>query len=113
MGGGGGFSLKRFFDPLGLTIGKGEPGNALDPANLFGKDNKQADAINSAPVASASPAASPNSQAVLQAEHDFAMRNLLKKSVKKTIVAGDTGGYQPKGIGPVAGAETGYKSKLG
>ena len=33
--------------------------------------------------------------AVVQAEHDFAQQNLLKKSIKGTILAGDTGGYDP------------------
>lgn len=53
---------------------------------------------------------------VLQAQNDFARANLLKKSVRKTIVAGDTGGFNPRaqnspmGGGAPAG---GYKARVG
>lgn len=32
---------------------------------------------------------------VIQAQQDFAQQNLLKKSLKNTIMAGDTGGFSP------------------
>ena len=113
---GGAFNVKRFFDPLGLTIGKGQGSiaNAWDPAGIFDKgDNAQAQAIESAPVPTPAPAVSPNSTAVMQAERDYAQRNLLKKSVRKTIVAGDTGGYQPNNPNPPIGPTAGYKPGRG
>lgn len=60
---------------------------------LGGGGGQQAQQIQAAPVPLAAPPVSPNSTAVMQAEHDVAQANLLKKSVKKTIFAGDTGGF--------------------
>lgn len=74
------FSKKAFTDPLGL----------------FKKDkNTQADAINNTAVPLPAKPAQPTNDAVIQAEQDVAQQNLLKKSVKKTILAGDTGGWRP------------------
>ena len=53
----------------------------------------QAQAIQSAPVPLPAPPVTQNNPAVIQAQHDIAQANLLKKSVKKTIFAGDTGGF--------------------
>ena len=72
--------------------------------------------IASAPVPTPAPPVTSQDPAVTQAEHDFAQSNLLKKSVKRTILAGDTGGYMPGGgggQGQQPGAQTGYKPKLG
>lgn len=55
----------------------------------------QAQAIQSAPVPTPAPPVTANSAEVVQAEHDLAQQNLLKKSVKNTIKAGDTGGFNP------------------
>lgn len=64
-----------------------------DPLGLFGKDKNNAAAIESAPIPTPASPVDGNADAVIQAEHDYANQNLLKKSVKKTILAGDTGGY--------------------
>jgi hypothetical protein len=72
-------------------------------------------AIASAPVPTPAPPVTDTNQAVQQAEQDVAQSNLIKKSVKKTIMAGDTGGYMPGAVN-VAGQPnptTGYKQKLG
>jgi len=90
----GGFNAKHFADPLGLTIGKGQGGGAKnfwDPAGLFTNNgNNAASAIDSAPVPVPAPPVTADSAEVLAAQKDLARQNLLKKSVKKTIFAGDT-----------------------
>ena len=50
---------------------------------------------------------------VIAAEHDIAQQNLLKKSVKKTILAGDTGGFNPMGQNPAnaPGSATTFRKK--
>lgn len=57
-----------------------------------------------------------SSAEVIQAEQDMAQQNLLKKSVKKTIFAGDTGSYKP-GQGGAPGLPvqptTSYRKTLG
>lgn len=68
---------------------------ALFPPNAFrfkgGGGNQQAQQIQSAPVPIAAPPVTRTSADVLRAESEVAKENLLKKSVKKTIFAGDTG----------------------
>lgn len=61
----------------------------------FKGGSSQAQQIQSAPVPLPAPPVTQNNAAVLQAEHDYAQQNLLKKSIKGTMIAGDTGGYQP------------------
>lgn len=68
-----------------------------------------AQAIASAPIPTPAPPVTANSAEVIQAEQDTAQQNLMKKSVKNTIYAGDTGGYKP-GVQQPPG---GFKSKLG
>jgi hypothetical protein len=76
----------------------GMPG--YDPLRnkVFGIGDKSAtpaDSINSLPVPlPAKPVTSANPE-VIQAENDYARSALMKKSVKKTVIAGDTGGYKP------------------
>lgn len=113
---GGNFNAKRFFDPLGLTIGKGQGTglkNAWDPAGLFDKKESGAAAIDSAPVPTPAAPVSPNNPAAVQAEHDYSMANMLKKSVRKTIVAGDTGGFTAANPNGTTGPVQGYKARLG
>jgi len=75
-----------------------------------------AQAISSAPVPTPAPPVTANSAEVIQAEQDTAQQNLIKKSVKNTILAGDTGGWKaganPQG-GPGMPPPGGFKSKLG
>ena len=76
----------------------------------------QAQQIQAAPVPTPAPPVTSSSAEVIQAENDFAKENLLKKSVKKTIFAGDTGGFLPGS--PMQGntpgqPPTSYKGKLG
>jgi hypothetical protein len=78
----------------------------------MGGGGSSAQAIQSAPVPTPAAPATMTDKSVVQAEHDFAQRNMLKKSVKSTILAGDTGGYMPGGKSQ-PGAQAGYKAKLG
>lgn len=60
---------------------------------MKGGKSSQAGAIDSLPVPlPGKPITSANPE-VIQAEQDYAKDALLKKSIKKTIFAGDTGGY--------------------
>ena len=73
----------------------------------------QSQAIESAPVPTpAAPVTATNSE-VIQAQQDYAQQNLLKKSINKTILAGDTGGFQPGQMGApgVGGAPVSFKGK--
>lgn len=74
-----------------------------------------AQAIQSAPVPTPAPPVTPDAPAVIAAEQEQAQANLLKKSVKKTILAGDVG-YNPLGnnvAGQPGSNTSGYRSKLG
>jgi hypothetical protein len=77
-----------------------------------GGQPSQAQQIESAPIPTPSPPVTTNNAEVIQAQQDLATSNLIKKSVKRTILAGDTGGYQP-GAGAPPASVAGYKSKLG
>ncbi len=72
-------------------------GTFLDPLGLFKKSGNSASAIQAAPIPAPSAPVTQNDQSVVMAEHDLARQALGKKSVKKTIFAGDTGGYQGAG----------------
>lgn len=81
---------------------------------LFG-GNSGAQAVQSAPVPTPAPPVTADNPAVIAAEQDYAHQNLLKKSVKHTMLAGDTGGWNPanpSGAG-APGPVSGYRSKLG
>lgn len=73
-----------------------------------GGSSSQAQQIQSAPVPLPAPPVTQNNRAVLQAEHDYAMQQAGNKSVKKTILAGDTGGYvkapASPGVSPTSNA---------
>jgi len=58
--------------------------------------SEQAKQIESAPVPLPAPPITTNNAASLAAEHDYAMRQAQMKSVKSSIIAGNTGGYKPK-----------------
>ena len=78
-------------------------------------EKASATAIESAPVPTPAPPVTSDAPEVIQAQQDLAQQNLLKKSVKKTMLAGDTGGFSPSAPN-VAGqppAQTGYKGRLG
>ncbi len=62
-----------------------------------GGKSKPAQQIEAAPVPMPAPPVTQNDQSVVMAEHDLARQALGKKSVKKTIFAGDTGGFQGAG----------------
>jgi hypothetical protein len=80
-----------------------------------GGGGQTAQMIASAPVPTPAPPVTSNNASVQQAEQDMAQQNLLQKSVKKTILAGDTGGYLPTGKNAVGQPNpiTAYKTKLG
>lgn len=75
-----------------------------------------AQAIESAPVPTPAPPVTADSQEVVAAELQAAQANALKKTIKGTILAGDTGIYSQKS-GGIAGQPqstvTGFKGKLG
>ena len=60
-----------------------------------GGGSPQAQQIDSSPVPLPAPPVTTNNKASLQAEHDYAMRMQQQKTVRKTIITGDTGGYKP------------------
>jgi hypothetical protein len=67
--------------------------NPFWPRHAFlfkGGGSSQAAAIQSAPVPTPAPPVTSSAAEVIQAENDIAKQNLAKKSVKKTIFAGDT-----------------------
>lgn len=71
--------------------------------------------ISSVPVPTPAPPVTSDSAEVIAAQQDEAQENLIKKSVKKTILAGDqvyTPG-QPGGPGGPVASPTSYKAKLG
>jgi hypothetical protein len=68
-------------------------------------------AIQAAPTPVAAPPVTASSAEVMQAQQDVAQQNLMKKSIKKTVFAGDTGGY--KGMGSNSSGATPTTSKLG
>lgn len=69
-----------------------------------GGSSSAAQQIQSAPVPLPAPPVTPNNPASLQAEHDFALAQQAKNSIRKTILAGDTGGYTPKATAQAAAA---------
>ncbi len=103
------FCTPRFF-VMGRPVNKDAPhGLILDPSYVFprhecncwhvylmsGGGGAPAQQIAQAPVPLPAAPVTQSDPSVVQAEHDLAQQNLLKKSVKKTIVAGDTGGWKP------------------
>lgn len=69
--------------------------------------------IASVPVPTPAPPVEPDNAASIQAEQDLAQQNLIKRSVKKTILAGDTGQYQGGGVAGKPTPVTGTNAKLG
>lgn len=51
--------------------------------------------IASAPVPDAAPPVTNTAPEVMQAGQDLRQQTMLKKSIKRTIFAGDTGGFNP------------------
>ena len=73
----------------------------LSPKFVFRfKGESGAGLINSAPVPAPSPPVTMDSSEVVQAEQETAQQNLMKKSFKQTIQAGDTGGYMASAAQP-------------
>jgi hypothetical protein len=56
----------------------------------------QAQAVQQAPVPTPAPPVTTSSPEVMAAQQDVLQQQMLKKSIKKTIFAGDTGGYKPQ-----------------
>jgi hypothetical protein len=65
----------------------------------------QAQAVQQAPVPTPAPPVTTSSPEVMAAQQDVLQQQMLKKSIKKTIYAGDTGGYKPQaGMAGMTGA---------
>lgn len=83
-------------------------GGVFLPDPIFGKvflggDKSNAGAgIDAVPVPTPAKPITAANQQVTAAQDDYADANLLKKSIKKTIHAGDTGGYSAKPMQPTA-----------
>lgn len=80
-----GFSKKNILAPIG---------NEYSPATGFKKE-AAAPATVPETTPGAIPPSNPNSAEVSQAQEDFLRQAMLKKSIRRTTVAGDTGGYSP------------------
>ena len=82
----------------------------------MGGGSNTASQIQSAPIPTPAPPVTTTQSEVVQAQMDTAQSNLMKKTLKKTVFAGDTGGYQLNtnagGDGQMA-QPTSYKSRLG
>lgn len=79
-----------------------------------GGQPQAAQQIASAPVPTPAPPVTASSAEVIQAEHDMVQQNLLKKSIKQTIRAGDSGGFNPAGPNPANSPNpvTGFRGRL-
>ncbi len=77
---------------------------------LFKGGGSQVQQIQSAPIPVPAPPVTSSAPEVLQARQDLAQENLMKKTIKKTIFAGDNSGFQA-GAGPAVPPTT-YR-KLG
>ena len=99
---GGSFNAKHFFDPLGLTFGKGQGGGAAnfwDPANIFTPGHPAA-TTPAAPVAmDPPPTYSKASTGAADAQWAAQQR---RKSMSATIYAGNTGGWGAPSVGSSA-----------
>lgn len=73
-------------------------GPLYDPIRnkVFGSKT-HASPLDGAPTPVPAPPVTSTSAEVLAAEHDIGMQNMMKKSVKKSIFAGDTGGWTSGG----------------
>lgn len=100
-------TVRQWIDPAyqGIKLIQGATKANPNPAN----------AIDSLPVPVPQPPITAANPEVLAAQSDFEKANLLKKSVKNTILAGDTGGFF-KGEGGYPGspasATQGFKGKF-
>lgn len=76
------------------------------------KDTNAGAAIDALPVPLPSKPITSASPEVIAAENDYARAQMLKKSIRNTIYAGDTGGYNPTAPNPAgAGGAQNYKPK--
>lgn len=80
-------------DPLAGALGLGRNLLPNKQGGPFGVNADAGAAINAAQVPLPVVPTGASADAVMQAEHDIAQQNLLKKSVRSTIYAGDTGGW--------------------
>jgi hypothetical protein len=92
-------SIRKWIDPAYQGI------LAID--HLTNKSSPAASAINSLPVPTPQAPITAANAEVLQAQDAFAKASLLKKSVKDTIWAGDTGGFKPGEAGYPGGPTPG------
>lgn len=108
----GSFNVKHFLDPLGITpIGKGQGGGAKnfwDPAGVFTNKSAAATPAAAPAVPLPAPPVTQDNAAVLQAEHDVAQRALAQKSIRRTVIAGDTGGPRQASTAPTGQGKLGY-----
>lgn len=79
-----GFSKKNFLAPIG---------NAYSPATNFKASDNPTTTDTTVPDAVAP--ASGTSPEVMAAQKDFLRQSMLKKSIRKTVGAGETGGFSP------------------
>lgn len=105
-GGGGALSL---LNPLNAPspLKPFSPGSAKELVS--GGGISAASGIASAPVPVPAPPISAAAAEVINAQQDVAKQNLIKKSVKKTVFAGDTGAYAHGAMSGPGGGPASYK----
>ncbi len=94
----------RVLDPIGLTsMGKKTGGSVKtgwDPLGLVTSANDLTKPATPAAVDKSNMIAPPITMSnldVVNSQQDFLHQEMMKKSIKKTIFAGDTGGYKATG----------------
>lgn len=105
-----GFSGLKEFSYKAATLGGALGGTAAKiPQHLFQQEPSSTPDTPTVPVAS--PPVSSSDAAVIAAEQDMARQALMRKSVRHTILAGDTGGYHPGAANPAnqPAAPTGFR----
>ena len=108
-----GFSGLKEFSYKAATLGGALGGTtAKVMGHLFQQEpSGGGGGIADATVPVAAPPVSSSDAAVIAAEQDMARQALMRKSVRHTILAGDTGGYHPGAANPAnqPSAPTGFR----
>ena len=68
--------------------------------SLMGSKPSPPTIIQQAPVPTPSPPVTQAASEVVQSKLDVAQQQLMRKNMKSTIRAGDTGGFRPPGMAP-------------
>lgn len=94
-------------DPLASALGLGKNLLPNSSGGPFKSDGSSTSPVDAAPIPTPMAPVTSATAEVIAAQEDLAKQNLMKKSVKNTIYAGDTGGYNPAS----GGAFSTFKAK--